>query len=52
MVGVCTTLLTLDGGVSISMVVEIIALRECCGRESIVEDGFTTSSIRYTHDRA
>lgn len=38
-VDVSTTLLTFDGGALISMVVEIIAKRECCGRESVVEDG-------------
>lgn len=38
-VDVCTTLLTFEGGALISMVVEIIAKRECCGRESVVEDG-------------
>lgn len=46
-----TTLLTFDGGASISIVVEIIALRGSCGPKSIVVENLMFD-VCYTHERS
>ena len=43
-----TTLLTFEGGALISMVVEIIALREKCNTDFVAGDGCSMVGIRYS----